>query len=582
MSSLIHWITHHFSPVPTVSKKPPKYSLAEKSLHEDLLRVAAVAEENWEKAIKINNRLRFSAEKATLKSNIIELLETNAESLKNPDPEDKFTTSFQRIGKIWDQLNEKSTIRTESFDTLLRNLKAKYKGCTQLTNFEYISPVIGLKNPPHNTDSIDGLVSFGKAYLENAKDDTSSAKTQKKEFKKRIYKFLEKKPSADFPEFCKKIQPIWDEITSLQEYQDKVINFEQLLENLKSRISTSSSSETDEPKEKKAKKKPSQEKATGADIGLEAEAAEPSEKKRKLRKPKEETTGADVGLKAKAAEPSNLRKAKKTTPKEVLGFTITTTSSSSSSGKIFKVKKSTRKRQDNPIFDPSPPEDKAPTPAPTKSTKRKAATSNSYVLGGAPVPGNTIQEMLASIRGKTYAATPEYSKEFKSFWSKTELKKLNGPLKAEFDAYRKEIKAGKNPADKSQEIVDTEDKIFKYIVVAKAAIKKGTIVGEYIGKVIPGDKAKRADLHVFQIIGEEEGDFVISARNLCNHTAFFSHKTNCNVEFFYYDDDEGRHVLFVAKKDIEPRGILSINYSKKYWDGLGVKPIENYHYEGTI
>ncbi len=562
MSLLSNWINYLTSPF-SIHFEDPNDPHKKTVFRNGLEEMISSAEDCWKKAqinedhVKINNQKNF------LKRRIIKFLDNNPESLNNSESQEKFQTTFQKVGQLWDQITyKKSNPESINFENFLKELKADYP-YSLLQNFEYDSSKAGIKNPSYTIETLDGLIKKGNDCFERAQKnhaDLMKVKEQKKIFRRYILKFCRKNPQADFSKSIEKIRSIWDQITSLQKNQDKVKSFQTFVEELKLKFPaidlTSSSIKT-----KKIKQKPSQETATGADIGLEAEAAEPSEKKRKHRKSEETKTG------------------------EEFGFTVKATPSASSSDTGHTVKKSTRKKRDRPIFDPSPAEREvvpAPTPA-KKSTKRKAApSSNSYVLKGAPLPGNTVQKMIENIRGKTYAATPIYSEKFSSHWRETKHEKLYGSHKAKFDAYRKEVEAGRDPADKSINIVDTKDPIFKNIIVAKTAIKKGTIVGEYTGDVIPGNKTKRADLHVFQIVGEEEGDFVISGRYSCNHTAFFSHKTDCNVEIFYYDDDEGRHVVFQTKKDIEPGDILSFNYSKEYWEGLGVDPIEDYHYEGTI
>ena len=54
------------------------------------------------------------------------------------------------------------------------------------------------------------------------------------------------------------------------------------------------------------------------------------------------------------------------------------------------------------------------------------------------------------------------------------------------------------------------------------------------------------------------------ALNVRNHTAFFNHSTNPNVECFEYYDKEGPHIVFYACRMIPQGEELMLDYGKDY------------------
>jgi len=129
--------------------------------------------------------------------------------------------------------------------------------------------------------------------------------------------------------------------------------------------------------------------------------------------------------------------------------------------------------------------------------------------------------------------------------------------------YRSKIrvrKTGKRRLDmKKNDFLEVKDsKIHRFGCFAKRRIKKGTVVGEYIGKIIPESESylDEDDTEELTYIFDLENGKVIDATNHEFPLKYANHSCNPNCEAFQQEDQ----VFVEALKDIEPGEEITYDY----------------------
>lgn len=101
---------------------------------------------------------------------------------------------------------------------------------------------------------------------------------------------------------------------------------------------------------------------------------------------------------------------------------------------------------------------------------------------------------------------------------------------------------------------------------ARAPIKKGAFVIEYIGQRIP---TKVADESGGRYLFEVDSDWTIDGEAEWNTARYINHSCKPNVEA---EIDENDRIMISALRDIKPGEELTIDYGEEYFDEF-IKPV---------
>lgn len=101
----------------------------------------------------------------------------------------------------------------------------------------------------------------------------------------------------------------------------------------------------------------------------------------------------------------------------------------------------------------------------------------------------------------------------------------------------------------------------------------GTWIGTYTGKLLPGAHPSQS---LYAMLFEDPNAGVslqIDALNHGNHMRFMNHSDSPNVQPAYLFHQGMYYVGMRTKCAVEAHHQLLYNYSKAYWEKLGIKPI---------
>ena len=117
---------------------------------------------------------------------------------------------------------------------------------------------------------------------------------------------------------------------------------------------------------------------------------------------------------------------------------------------------------------------------------------------------------------------------------------------------------GNNIMKKSEFLEVKESYIHRFGCFAKRRIKKGTIIGEYLGKIIPESQSNiyDADDELTYLFDLENGS-VIDATNYEFPLKYANHSCGPNAEAF----QDGDQVFIEALRDIEPGEEITYDYN---------------------
>ncbi len=118
---------------------------------------------------------------------------------------------------------------------------------------------------------------------------------------------------------------------------------------------------------------------------------------------------------------------------------------------------------------------------------------------------------------------------------------------------------------------------------ANKEIKQGTIIGEYIGKIVTWEHLDKEDpdcSYSFECEGNGEDAYQAFAIDGCetgNFTRFFNHGTckNRNLRAVHYFNESGPHIIFETTRKIRAGEELRFNYGKKYWTIKEIDPVQS-------
>ncbi|KAI7777497.1 hypothetical protein LA080_003446 [Diaporthe eres] len=102
---------------------------------------------------------------------------------------------------------------------------------------------------------------------------------------------------------------------------------------------------------------------------------------------------------------------------------------------------------------------------------------------------------------------------------------------------------------------------------ATADIPKYTLLGEYLGELVPADwMVDATDPYIFTI----EDEFVITAKDYGNWTRFVNHHCDPNVSAAVGMYGHRRSIVYRANRDIAAGEQLCIHYGENYFSNLGM------------
>ena len=104
------------------------------------------------------------------------------------------------------------------------------------------------------------------------------------------------------------------------------------------------------------------------------------------------------------------------------------------------------------------------------------------------------------------------------------------------------------------------------------ALPIGAWIGAYTGMLFPGNHPTRS-LYAILIDDREAGVALqVDAQNYGNHTRFMNHADAPNVKPAYLFHQGMYYVVMTTIREVEAHQQLTFNYSRQYWDKLGVAP----------
>jgi hypothetical protein len=112
------------------------------------------------------------------------------------------------------------------------------------------------------------------------------------------------------------------------------------------------------------------------------------------------------------------------------------------------------------------------------------------------------------------------------------------------------------------------DRNLGFGVFALNAIKEGHYIGEYAGQVkryLPIRFRRNSYIGELRVSSSSELKLVIDAEKKGNITRFINHSVNPNVQSMTILNKGLMHVVFVAKKQIDPNVQLAFDYGQEYW-----------------
>ncbi|KAI7781851.1 hypothetical protein LA080_014341 [Diaporthe eres] len=103
-----------------------------------------------------------------------------------------------------------------------------------------------------------------------------------------------------------------------------------------------------------------------------------------------------------------------------------------------------------------------------------------------------------------------------------------------------------------------------YGVFAGVGIRRGGIVGEYLGRLHPPDRSRRLEggsLYAFEL----EGVTTVDAREYGSITRFVNHRCQPNLDVRFITYGRRRCIAFAAGRDINPGEQVFIHYGDDYF-----------------
>ena len=109
-------------------------------------------------------------------------------------------------------------------------------------------------------------------------------------------------------------------------------------------------------------------------------------------------------------------------------------------------------------------------------------------------------------------------------------------------------------------------------VFAAAEIKKGTVVGQYSGKLQHCSDINYRSNYVFGFKEKAYLMWGIDALDTGNYTRFINHSYNGNLSVINLYYGKLPRIVFIANRDINEGEELRYDYGKGYWSSRGIEP----------
>ena len=103
-------------------------------------------------------------------------------------------------------------------------------------------------------------------------------------------------------------------------------------------------------------------------------------------------------------------------------------------------------------------------------------------------------------------------------------------------------------------------------------MKKGTVLGEYLGELLPYDQFDST--YMFDVTNDEEEKVVfIDSLRMGNWVRYINHSCDANTEFVAVRVGQGMRYLVKATRQIGAGQEVTVDYSHGYWEELNRKRI---------
>lgn len=110
-----------------------------------------------------------------------------------------------------------------------------------------------------------------------------------------------------------------------------------------------------------------------------------------------------------------------------------------------------------------------------------------------------------------------------------------------------------------------------YGLYADSAIAGSSLIGEYVGIVMPSNTMEKGD---YSLIYPSNESYVINASDVGNAIRLVNHSNNPNAEFKQFDHEGMIHILCVTLRDVDIDEQITVNYGTAYWLRQGYDPVE--------
>ncbi|KAE8886870.1 hypothetical protein PF005_g10928 [Phytophthora fragariae] len=149
---------------------------------------------------------------------------------------------------------------------------------------------------------------------------------------------------------------------------------------------------------------------------------------------------------------------------------------------------------------------------------------------------------------------------------------------------REELCANR-PRESANIKVMREEKSGQYALVAIAPVKRGDVLGEYLGQLrcVETDPAKRSRNQGFLLqmrvrtAGVRERCVGIDALHLGGRMRFANHSCVANAEFYEVANGRRHTIVVVSTENILPGKEVTVNYGKDLWFVCGCKHTKCVH-----
>lgn len=107
--------------------------------------------------------------------------------------------------------------------------------------------------------------------------------------------------------------------------------------------------------------------------------------------------------------------------------------------------------------------------------------------------------------------------------------------------------------------------------VALAPLAVDTIVGEYLGELVPAEQSKYHSPYLLELLNSRECIGFIDSLRVGSWTRFVNHSCQANLMFEMMRVGGEMRIFLVVVTEIEAGEELTVHYGRNYWEWLGLK-----------